>query len=104
MHFSDHHNILRTPSDDWFDPILAVDTKLFVDPFLIFKDGDPTWAGAHDELIAHFQQAFELLAGAGCDQKSLAYRSAIPDDEVPRAGRDLPRLHRGGHRWLRRRW
>lgn len=76
MRFSDHHSILRTSADDWFDPILAVDTKLFVDPFLVFQDDDAAWAGSHDEIIAHFQMAFDLLAG-GLDRTSLAYRSAL---------------------------
>jgi hypothetical protein len=77
MLFSDHYAVLHTAADDWFDPVLSVDTKLFVDPFLIFTDTDPTWAKAHDRIIAHFQEAFELLADAGCDPKSVGFASAI---------------------------
>lgn len=40
MFFSDYYKILHTGNDDWFDPIVSVDTKLFVDPFLIFADRD----------------------------------------------------------------
>jgi len=37
---SKHFGIERNATDDWFDPILNADTELFVDPFLIFKDGN----------------------------------------------------------------
>lgn len=77
MKFSEHFGVLHTTADDWFDPILGVDTKLFVDPFLIFGDDDPTWARAHDRIVAHFQHAFELLAAAGYQPGSLGSRSAL---------------------------
>lgn len=28
MQFTDHFEVIRTTDDDWFDPILTVDTKL----------------------------------------------------------------------------
>jgi len=34
---SRHFNIARKKDDDWFDAILNVESKLFIDPFLIFK-------------------------------------------------------------------
>ena len=36
MIFSRIFDITKTSDDDWFDPILSIDTKLFIDPFLIF--------------------------------------------------------------------
>jgi hypothetical protein len=72
-----HFGLTRTAEDDWFDTILDVDTELFVDPFLIFKDGDPFWSGAHDDLIAHFNAAFMLVAEGGLNRASLQYRKAV---------------------------
>lgn len=54
MYFSEYFDITRTSVDDWFDPILDSDTKLFVDPFLIFQDLDAHWRDAHERLIDHF--------------------------------------------------
>ena len=69
MRFSEVFSITRTAEDDWFDPHLSVDTKLFVDPLLLFLANTGTWAGAHDELIAHFAYCYELIARGG-DRRS----------------------------------
>jgi hypothetical protein len=61
---STHFGIERSRKDDWFDTILDVDTELFVDPFLVFKETDGFWTDAHDLLIAHFNRAFLLVAQA----------------------------------------
>jgi hypothetical protein len=74
---STHFGLTRTAADDWFDTILDVDTELFVDPFLIFKDQDQRWSGAHDALIAHFDAAFMLVAQGNRQPTSLPYRKAI---------------------------
>ena len=52
---------ISSDEDDWFDPILGADTRLFVDPFLIFRDEGPEWADAHEELIAYFNIAFHMV-------------------------------------------
>lgn len=57
-----HFGIARTRQDDWFDTILDVDTELFVDPFLVFKETAGFWADAHARLIEHFNHAFLLVA------------------------------------------
>lgn len=59
--FSDHFKITRTAQDDWFDPHLRVDTKLFVDPLLLIKAGG-VWRKAHKDLIAHFIQCYAFIA------------------------------------------
>lgn len=51
------------PDDDWFDRHLTVDTKLFVDPFLLLVEGG-RWAAAHDELIEHFVECYRLVGRA----------------------------------------
>lgn len=63
MRFSEAFGITRGDADDWFDPHLTVDTKLFVDPLLLLL-GDDAWPAAHDELIAHFVRCYELVARA----------------------------------------
>ena len=74
---SDCFGIKRTGQDDWFDTILDVDTELFVDPFLIFKEEGGPWKDGHHKLIAHFNRAFLLIAEANCNPSSLAYGKAV---------------------------
>lgn len=66
MRFSEHFGIRRTDEDDWFDPHLSVDTKLFIDPLLLLEAGDD-WAQAHGELLAHFVHCYKLVAKATSD-------------------------------------
>lgn len=77
MHASQYFGIERGLDDNWFDPILNADTKLFVDPFLIFKENTGAWADAHDVIVKHFDQAFTLIAEGNLNKKSLAYRKAL---------------------------
>ncbi|MDE0136527.1 MAG: hypothetical protein OXM54_17030 [Acidimicrobiaceae bacterium] len=68
MKFSAKFNIVREPSDDWFDPDLALDTRLFLDPFLLLaeeENAESNWQSAHRQLIKHFARCYELLARAG---------------------------------------
>lgn len=62
MLFSAHNKIANAGSEPWFDPILDIDTQLFVDPFLIYKSSEPGFAGAHDKIVAFFGEAFSLAA------------------------------------------
>lgn len=63
MRFSEQFGVKRSDLDDWFDPHLTVDTKLFIDPLLLLMAGDP-WATAHGRLIDHFVRCYELVAKA----------------------------------------
>jgi hypothetical protein len=63
--------------DDWFDAILNVDTPLFVDPFLVFKEDSELWADAHESIIKHFENAFLLIAEGNLKPTSLAYKKAL---------------------------
>lgn len=69
--------IKRTGADDWFDTILDVDTELFVDPFLIFKETTGRWSGSHDQIVAHFNRGFLLIAQGNLEPKSPGYRKAV---------------------------
>ncbi len=74
---SKHFNISRRRQDDWFDTILDDDTKLFVDPFLVFQDSTSPWKDAHDNIIRHFDIAFQLIAEGNRNPNSLQYRKAL---------------------------
>ncbi len=77
MLFSDYFSVTRTDEDDWFDPILNNDTPLFADPFAIFKESDPDWAGCHERLIAHFDLCFRLIAEGNRNPRTLSFRKAV---------------------------
>jgi hypothetical protein len=77
MLFSDEFGIVRGRTDDWFDPILDTDTKLFVDPFLVFSETSEQWAGAHDDLIGHFNRCFHLIAEGNRNPESIPYKKAL---------------------------
>ncbi|MCW2676619.1 MAG: hypothetical protein JWR70_1659 [Modestobacter sp.] len=47
MRFSELVGVTSVDAD-WFDPVLTEDTPLYIDPFLVFDDTDPSFAGAHD--------------------------------------------------------
>lgn len=68
MKFSTHFEITRSRVDDWFDPDLSIDTKLFVDPFLLLDEASnprSMWSTSHAQLIEHFARCYDLLARAG---------------------------------------
>lgn len=63
MRFSEAYGIERSTTDDWFDPHLTIDTKLFIDPLLLLEAGGE-WAKGHGELIKHFICCYRLVAKA----------------------------------------
>ena len=75
--FSDSFGLKIRPGDDWFDPILNLDTRLFLDPFLLFQDESRSWRGAHAELISYFDSCFRLLARSGRNPRSLHHQKAV---------------------------
>ncbi|MGN6686923.1 MAG: hypothetical protein ACTHK1_05230 [Actinomycetales bacterium] len=74
MRFSRAFKISRGPREDWFDPDLSVDTRLFLDPFLLLKAGR-TWVRAHEDLVSHFAHCYALVAKAQ-GPKSLSAKAA----------------------------
>jgi hypothetical protein len=72
MRFSEAFQVTRAPDDDWFDPHLSVDTKLFIDPLLLYLAASDPWAGAHDELVEHFAKCYELIAKGGSQESTSA--------------------------------
>lgn len=77
MLFSEQFQAAWGKSDDWFDPILDDDTKIFVDPFLIFKEELGFWADAHSSVIDHFNLCFHLIAEGNLNPNSVRYRKAV---------------------------
>jgi hypothetical protein len=60
--FSQEFNVVRTPDDDWFDSVLTVDTRLFLDPFLIYAQPFDPFQQAHSKMVVYFNSAFKLVA------------------------------------------
>lgn len=77
MLFSEHFNIELDGSEAWFDPFLTLDTKLYVDPFLIFQDEFGPFLGAHEELIDFYDAAFQFVAAAGEFKSERPWAKAI---------------------------
>src|SRR5690606_33856441 len=74
MKFSTIFNITRDGTDKWFDPILARDTKLFIDPFLIFESTDDLFKDSYDKTISFFDSAFEIAAVSKKSEKDIRYK------------------------------
>ncbi len=62
MRFSDEFGFSREASSTWFDPVLTVDTKLFIDPFLLYQNEEGVFTGSHAEVIEFFNDVFSLIA------------------------------------------
>lgn len=78
MRFSERFDVDRGGDDDWFDPLLIEDTRLFVDPFRIWASNEPPgpWEGAHDELLEFFNRVLQLVLRSGGNESSLHWRKA----------------------------
>lgn len=83
MIFSKTFGITKTSDDDWFDPILSVDTKLFIDPFLIFDTSHPFFQNTHEKTIAFFDRAFALASQAKQIKTDLRYRQLLTMMKFP---------------------
>ncbi len=77
MKFSEHFKIRNNCDEDWFDPILTSDTKLFIDPFLVFKSDDPLFHDVYDRIMEFFNQVFKLIAQSNGNKKSPHYKKAV---------------------------
>ncbi|OXS75076.1 hypothetical protein [Domibacillus enclensis] len=77
MLFSELYQIKRGTEEDWFDPILDIDTKLFIDPFLLFKYSNGHFANCHDKIIKFFNEAFMLAAKGKGVTTNLSYKKLL---------------------------
>jgi hypothetical protein len=76
MYFSEAYGLDAT-NVEWFDPLLDVDTQLFIDPFLLYKDTSERWGPAGDRIAKYFEDAFKILAGHHRNPASLQYRKTV---------------------------
>lgn len=76
MKFSEIFNVRKTEEDDWFDPILTLDTKLFLDPFLLYASESGVFEGSHEWIIKFFNDVFSLIARSGGERTSVSWRKA----------------------------
>lgn len=79
MRFSELFKITPTQADNWFDPVLSVDTPLFIDPFLIYDQERGVFRGSHAEILRFFKQMFTLIAKSAGNKQSARYRKAVED-------------------------
>ena len=78
MLFSKEFGVSATADDDWFDVILNTDTRLFVDPFLIFKEPSQScWHTCHEKIIKHFDLCFKLIVQGNLNPNSTAFKKAL---------------------------
>ncbi|UMR27001.1 hypothetical protein MK616_03515 [Bacillus amyloliquefaciens] len=77
MLFSELHQIKRRSAKDWFDPILDIDTKLFIDPFLLFKHPNKHFAKCNNKIIQFFNEAFLLGAKSKGIPSNLSYKKLL---------------------------
>ncbi len=64
MLFSEKFNIEIRGNESWFDPILDNDTKLFIDPMLVFQNNLSDFKNSRKKITNFFQEAFEKVAKA----------------------------------------
>jgi hypothetical protein len=85
MLFTDMFNIAKDKDDHWFDPIMNHDTKLFIDPFLIFQTTIPEFVDAHQKLISFFNDAFSTAAVSEQNRSDVRYRKLLTTCEFHEA-------------------
>jgi hypothetical protein len=76
MRFSEYYEVQSGTDDDWFDPVLFTDTRLFIDPFRIFVDTSPRWAQSHARLISFFNMVLKLIARSSGSPDSAHWKKA----------------------------
>lgn len=77
MLFSQSFGIIPSRKDDWFDPVLSLDTPLFLDPFLLYEEEKGVFEGSHREIIRFFDSVFQLIAKSGGNKESLRYQKVL---------------------------
>jgi hypothetical protein len=76
MLFSDAFGLQLTDRDDWFDPLLNLDTKLFIDPFLLYDNETGDFVGSHADVIVFFNYVLALIARSNGNTTSAPWKQA----------------------------
>lgn len=77
MRFSEHFHVTKDAADDWYDPMLNIDTALGIDPFLVFTQRLNGFATTDKTIAAFFESQFQLLATAQGNDNSVHYKRAL---------------------------
>lgn len=83
MKFSEMFKVSRGHHDDWFDPILSIDTRLFLDPFLLYASEQGGFIGSHSDIISFFNSVFKLIARSNSKPHSLLWKKAVASLALP---------------------
>lgn len=81
--FSENFGITISDADDFFDPLLNLDTPLYVDPYLIWTQETGEFTGAHAELTTFFQEKFNQAAQMNPAPGSASFRQLVNDLRFP---------------------
>lgn len=76
MKFSEFFDLETTKADDWYDIVLTLDVKFFIDPFLIYSSEFGEFIGSHNEVISFFNEVFKLIAKSNGDPQSTVWSRA----------------------------
>ena len=76
MKFSDEFKFKVGKTEEWFNPILSLDTKIFIDPFLLYSLERDEFAGSHSEVISFFNLVFQFIARSKGDKSNIFWRRA----------------------------
>lgn len=76
MKFSEHFGLDYSAQTEWFDLILNLDTKLFIDPFLIYASEDGHFEGSHDYIVSYFNDVFTLIASSKGEKNSVSWKKS----------------------------
>ena len=80
IYFSEFYGISVTEEDDWFDPRMVLDTKLCIDPFLVFKAEHSYFKDAKQKFLRFFETAYSLASDPS--NHSLLIEHMLPIGEV----------------------
>lgn len=76
LRFSNHFNVTRDEDDDWFDPLLHLDSRFYIDPFLVFGDKDPFWSETKLALPKYISIVRETLSKSRSETDRARRRAA----------------------------
>lgn len=74
MLFSYYNNIEIKGNEDWFDPILNLDTKLFIDPILLKDNKNINFQKSYNQIIEFFEHAYKTAASSSRSKTDMQYR------------------------------
>lgn len=80
MRFSEQFGVASAADREWLDIFLPIDSRLFIDPFLIYdferdiRVQNKHFDGSHQEIVDFFAHCYKLVAASGGDRSSANWR------------------------------